>query len=258
MSIVAPLRGLRTNPIYLRERGQWGRPNPFYDRFRSYSPLIILGAIILGFCSAVTSPLLYSDNSAMLGLYCLICIPNALVAVLTLYGVLMAPALTVPSILMERNAGTWEILQATPYSKAQILLAKLSGSLARIGIWPVIWLFSLLQGIAVFCGSSVTAPGNPLAGSLPALAVMIRPSLEIIFAGTVGLAFSFKLTSGSAALAATYAVVFLTRLLNNTALWIFILSGLGINGDWLTPLGIVAPAMTIAFLVVIVGGIILR
>ena len=34
-------RALKAHPVYLRERGQWGKSNPYYETLRRFSPLVM-------------------------------------------------------------------------------------------------------------------------------------------------------------------------------------------------------------------------
>ena len=49
-------RSLNENPIYLREKGGWGNPNPFYEMLRRYSPFVVMAAIVLGLSGMAAAP----------------------------------------------------------------------------------------------------------------------------------------------------------------------------------------------------------
>jgi hypothetical protein len=64
-------RNLRRNPVYLREKGEWGRPNPFYDKVNRLSPLLVLAALVIGSCTLYTNPALFLGGSDFGPLFCL-------------------------------------------------------------------------------------------------------------------------------------------------------------------------------------------
>ncbi len=219
ITLFAWLRALPNNPIYRREKGEWGQANPYYATLMRYSPLLILGAIFLGFCGGAANPSLFADNEDLLAVYCLICIPSILITIVSLYGTLMAPVVTAPLISMERGHGTWDILRVTPQSTRSILLAKLFGGLARLRIWPILLILSLLQGLVM--AFSVTIAGETLVlwGVPLGLATFLRPWLESLFAGFAGMVASLWLTSAMTALITAYTAVFLMKIFNSSALW---------------------------------------
>ncbi len=218
------LKTLQQNPIYQRERGGWGSSNRYYANLSRYSPFIILAVIILGICSAL-NPAIYTGIEAadtLAAVWVLLCLPGLLLTMLTLYGSLMAPALTAPLISAERAHQTWDVLRTTPYSLNTILLAKLFGALSRLRIWPVLFLLTLFQGFATFC-LLVLAGSNVAAYSwLVGLIVLTRPWLEILFAAFAGMFISTVVRSASNALVAAYTTVVLFKLLNSSAAWLVI------------------------------------
>lgn len=220
-------RQLRQHPIYLREKGVWGRPNPFFDRLHRYAPLVWLAAFMFGACATVINPVLLADQEEAAVLLCLSCLPAFLAVGIKLYGLTMAPALTAPSISLEVQQGTWEVLRATPVSTRFLVLAKLTGALARLRIWTLLALATLLQVgltlllLGVWLSQEMT-PRFTLSAVLMALALLGRPWLEIGLAALFGLYFSARLTSPTTALASSYALLLLYKLLNNSFVWTFV------------------------------------
>jgi ABC-type transport system involved in multi-copper enzyme maturation permease subunit len=219
---------LAQNPIYLREKGEWGEPNPFYEKLSRYSPFVVIGALLLGVCGALSNPALLSGNAAFTVFWCLLCLPAILFTALTWFGVLMAPALTAPSISMERDRGTWEMLRATPIPDHEILWAKLFGGLARLPIWKLLFALSLLQGFLI-AGAGLFMRNTPTAvATIPLVfAAIFRPWLEIGFAAFMGMFISTWVRSATTALAATYVAVVLVRLFNSTMVWAAVFAMMG-------------------------------
>jgi hypothetical protein len=211
---------LKQNPVYLRETGKWGNPNPFYQQITRFSPFIIIGVISLGVCGAGTNPTLFTGNDEMLAAACFICLPGFLITAVTLYAQIMAPALTAPTISMERTSGTWDILRTTPLSLQSIFMAKLFGSLSRLRIWTVLFALTLLQGGIMACSMSLL--GGKLAwwGTVIGIATTLRPWLEIIFAAFVGMYASTLASSVMLALVGAYSVVILVKIFNSSGLWL--------------------------------------
>lgn len=216
-------RALLENPVYRREKGDWGKPNPFYDNLSRFSPFVVMGAIFVGACAGGLNPALL-DNNELTAFWCLLCLPNILVTILTLFGAFMAPALTAPTISLELDRGTWDVLRTTPLSTRSILLAKLFGALARLRIWRLLFALSLFQGLLAV--GTLLLSSADLAGWawLLGLAAAIRPWLEILFAALTGMFVSTWVRSAVVALAAAYTAVVLFRLLNNSITWL-VLSG---------------------------------
>lgn len=220
MSVWTEWQALRANPVYLRERGVWGNPNPFYAHLTRYSPFVVIGAILFGVCAGGTNPTLFAGgDSALMAATCFLCLPGFVLTAVALYGQFMAPALTAPSISLERAGGTWDILRLTPLSMRLILFSKLFGGLSRLRIWPILFALSVLQGGIMFC--SITLLGQELAwwGGLMGLATMLRPWLELFFAAFIGMYFSTIASSGMIALVGSYAVLALVKLFNSSGLW---------------------------------------
>lgn len=239
-------RSLAQNPIYLREKGSWGKPNPFYDNLSRFSPFIIMGAIIFGLCAGSGNPVLFSGIDEAMIFWCLLCLPGALLSMLTLFGSLMAPALTAPSISMEVDRGTWDILRMTPQSTPSILLAKLFGALARLRIWPALFALSLLQGLMLTCTISVFGGETAAWGAWSGIATILRPWLEILFAAFAGMYLSTWVRSATMALAGTYAGVVAFKVFNSSSLWLVILGVLGLSETTLFLGGTVGPAAVYA------------
>ena len=222
-------RALPQNPIYLRERGSWGKPNPFYDNLSRFSPFVIMGAIIFGLCAGAGNPMLYSGAEEVILFWCLLCLPGALLTMLTIFGSLMAPALTAPSISMEIDRGTWDILRMTPQSTPSILLAKLFGALARLRIWPALFALSLLQGVMLACLMSVFGGETAVWGVLVGVATTLRPWLEVLFAAFAGMYISTWARSATTALAGSYSGVVAFKIFNSSGLWLGVLGLLGVS-----------------------------
>ncbi len=226
-------RHLDQNPIYQRERGGWGTPNPFYNTLQRYSPFLVIAAVLFGSCAAISNAAFTSADSNTVAFGLLICLPAVVSYALTLFSTLMAPALTAPIISMEVDRGTWEILRLTPYSTHAILLAKLFGALGRLRVWFVLLVLSGIQAIAITC-FSLADERLVWWGWLMGLAVMLRPFLEIVFAGVMGLYLSTWVRSATTALAGSYTAVFAMKLLNGTATWAWFASSYNAltQSDW--------------------------
>ena len=209
--------------MYLRERGGWGNPNPFYAQLTRYSPFMIIGAILFGFCAGALNPALLSGDDGLLAAACFLCLPGFLLTAVSLYGQFMAPALTAPTISQERAQGTWDILRLTPMPMSVILWAKLSGALSRLRIWPALFALSLLQGGILALSISLFGGSQAAWGWLLGLATTLRPWLEVILAAVIGLYMSTVVESAMMALVAAYTAVVLLKLFNNSALWLAVL-----------------------------------
>ncbi|MEM8858958.1 MAG: hypothetical protein AAGD96_11595 [Chloroflexota bacterium] len=218
------LKNIQSNPIYLREQGRWGEPNPYYAALMRYLPLIIIAVLALGiFCGygQLISPLLGIGEAASV-IVLLVCIPNILVQILTWVGLIIAPALTAPAVVEEVNRGSWEILRLTPMPILDIIWAKLLGGLSRLRIWWALIILSVVYGLGTGIGTSllIYETTDQIAvgwGLLTAIVAVSRPLLEIGFAGLTGLTVSLWTASARAALIATYALVLLSKLIFSTA-----------------------------------------
>ena len=222
------LRSLKENPIYLREKGEWGNPNPFYEKLRRYSPFVVMGAIVFGLCAGVNPAFFGSAIDDELAIFViLLCFPGALLSMLTIYGSFMAPALTAPAISMEVNRGTWDILRLTPHSSATILLAKLFGALNRLHIWKGMLILSAFQGFILMCALTAFTGQFGLAMLLIGLGTVFRPWVEVLFAAFLGMFISTVVRSSRVALAGSYMGVALMKLLNSSLIWLGIWNVLG-------------------------------
>lgn len=249
-------RELKNHPVYQRERGGWGKPNRFYDSLSRYSPFVVMGAILLGVCAGGSNPALLAGNEALMAFWCLLCLPGMVLNGVTLFGLFMAPALTAPTISMERDRGTWDILRSTPLATRSIILAKLLGALARLRIWPILFALSLLQGLLLTCSTLFalgTDGGNSaaLSGVVVGLTSAIRPWLEILFAASVGMLASTLVKSATTALAASYTAVILTKLFNSSLIWL----GIGnlVGADEIFSFALSGLGPTAVYVVAIVG-----
>jgi ABC-type transport system involved in multi-copper enzyme maturation permease subunit len=235
-------QSIRRSPIYQRERGGWGKPNPFYDHLSQYVPLVVLASLFFGLCGGMTSAnfFAWSDESAVL-LWCLTCLPGMLLSMLTLFGVFMAPALTAPMVSMEVDRGSWDLLRLTPLPTRTILAAKLLGALARLRIWLLLFLLTLLQGSLVALTGLLYGQDMQLESWALAAAIVFRPWLEILFAAVAGLYASITVSSATTALVTAYTAVILMRLFNNTPLWLVTANLFDLPGNWLFTSGNLGP-----------------
>jgi hypothetical protein len=220
LSVWGQWQALRANPVYLRERGAWGNPNPFYAQLTRYSPFVVIGAILFGVCAGGSNPTLFAGgDSALAAATCFLCLPGFALTAVSLYAQFMAPALTAPSISLERAGGTWDILRLTPLSMRLILFSKLFGGLSRLRIWPILFALSALQGGIMFCSITLLGEEMALWGGLMGLATVLRPWSELLFAAFVGMYFSAVASSAMIALVGAYAVLALVKLFNSSGLW---------------------------------------
>jgi len=239
------IRSLNENPIYLREKGDWGNPNPFYETLRRYSPFVVMAAILFGLCAGVNPVLLggAEENEEFVIFMCVLCLPGALLSMLTIYGSFMAPALTAPTISMEKDRGTWDILRLTPHPTASILLAKLLGGLARLRIWRVMAILSLFQALMLFCVLGFVGGGTAVSGFFIGLGALIRPWVEVLFAAFIGMYLSTWVRSSTYALAGSYTIVVLMMIFSNNAIWLGIWSLFGANDSGMLTGSILSPAI---------------
>lgn len=220
-------RELKQNPIYLRETGRWGEPNPFFATLNRYSPFIILGTLLLTICSCGSNFSAFGagDNSQLAAFWILICLPNLMLQALTWAGIILTPALTAPAVAEEMKRGTWEILRLTPIPTWQILVAKMLGSLARLKIWWPLLIASILQAMGAALGllTAISTFEEGLSATLWALTLaitlLIRPWAEIGFAAVVGITISTWAHSARTALAGSYTAVVAMKLINTSLLW---------------------------------------
>ncbi|MCP5097514.1 MAG: hypothetical protein GY943_18365 [Chloroflexi bacterium] len=252
-------RTLRQNPVYLREKGTWGNPNPFYATMKRYSPFLIMGAIVLGICAGANNPALLAGNEDLLIFYCLLCLPGMLLSMLTIFGTFMAPALTAPSISLEIDKGTWDILRMTPQPTGAILLAKLFGGLARLRIWPVLFLLSMFQGLLVTCIAAFGGGQLGLWGMVLGITTIFRPWLEIMFAAIAGMFISTWVRSATIALVGTYTAVVIIKLFNSSSAWLGIAALFGYQSNALFIGGTAGPTLIyMALILALMIGIVRR
>ncbi|WP_420629605.1 ABC transporter permease [Candidatus Leptofilum sp.] len=215
-------RSLNENPVYLREKGGWGNPNPYYEKLRRYSPFVVMGAIVLGLCAGTNPALLgATEDDELFNFICLVCLPGGMLSMLTIYGSFMAPALTAPTISMEVNRGTWDILRLTPHATSSILLAKLFGGLARLNIWKVMLVLSFFQALMLLLVITVVpSEATAVSSLLIGLGAWLRPWVEVLFAAFIGMYLSTWARSSTFALAASYVSVVLMKLFNSSLIWL--------------------------------------
>lgn len=230
-------RTLPTNPVYLRERGQWGDPNPVFSIARRYSPLIVSGALFMALCSGISSILLAGTDADELALlWCQVCLSGIAVQTLSLIGTMLAPALTAPTVSREISMGTWDTLNVIPQSSASILWAKFMGALARLRlVWVGLLAASILQTLLLACTAMVATATIDEATSMLLLSNLVgvvlgglRPWLEVLFAACIGLYLSTRLATMTSALAASYGAIVIMRIVASSLLW----GGAGLAFNW--------------------------
>lgn len=250
-------RALPSNPIYLREKGQIGKPNPFFETMRRYSPFVVIGAIVLGSCAGF-NPFLLDNSGQWVGVGILMCLPGIFLSMLTLTAIFMVPTLTAPIVGIELRQGTWEILRLTPQPTGQILLAKLFGALARLKtLWWLIFALSAFQGV-VYAVSSLVIESEIIGyGLLLAMISLFRPWAEILFTAFFSVYLATWVRSPTIALVGSYASILLMRLFNNSFLWGGVLGAFS-NEFWLSTASLVAPGLVYAMSVPLLGWGIMR
>lgn len=257
-------RNLDENPIYRRERGDWGRPNPYYNNLARFTPFIVLGALAVGACTAWLNPLYMSQVNEAFIVSCLLCLPGILTNVLTWYSAIMAPALTAPSISLEINAGTWDTIRTTPHSDLSLVLAKFLGAMSRLRIWPTLVALSLLQGAILFVSALIVtnrAEALPLRLGLSLLVAAsgaLRPWVEVVFAGILGMYLSTHIRSTSLALAASYGGLLFVHLFNNSLLWGGFTNVVTAQGSFSYVLALVGPTLLYLILNAALGAALMR
>jgi hypothetical protein len=174
----------------------------------------------LGICGGFSNPALFAGNDEMIAAACFVCLPGFLITAVTLYAQIMAPALTAPTISMERAAGTWDILRTTPMSTNAIFMAKLFGSLSRLRIWLALFALTLLQGGIMACSLALFGGEQAWWSGIVGMATTVRPWLEIIFAAFAGMYASTLASSAMMALVAAYGAVVLVKIFNSGGLWL--------------------------------------
>lgn len=257
MSLLAEWRALRQHPVYLREKGAWGRGNPYYATFSRYSPLLMIGAMLLGVCGAGTNLAVWSGGSELFLAWCLLCLPGMAMSALVLFGSLMAPALAATSISHERVTGTWDILRVVPLSQRRLVLAKLLGGLARLRLlWVALFGLSLFQGLVMVCSIMITSPQAAGWGWLLGLSTAVRPWLEVLFAALAGMWNGIWIRSAVLALVASLTAVFLFKLLNSSLLWMLVVRQFA-AGLPMVAYSAALPTASYALAVLLVGAVLL-
>ena len=227
LSLYHWLRTLPQNPIYQREKGGWGTPNLFFENMRRYSPFIVMGLGLIGFCAGSGNSSVLAGNNSLFAIYCLLCIPGIIINIMTLAGLFLAPALTAPSICTEVESGTWEVLLMTPQSTRSIVFAKMFGALSRLRwLWPVLFLLSVLQGMTLMCSMLVMGDQLFLMAIPTGAAMAARPWLEVMLAAMAGMLASMYMRSTMMALLASYTFIVILKLFNSSPVWYFILQAL--------------------------------
>jgi len=223
---------------------------------RRYSPFIVMGVGLIGFCAGSNNSSVFAGNDALFAIYCLLCIPGIIINIMTLAGLFLAPALTAPSICTEVESGTWEVLLMTPQSTRSIVFAKMFGALARLRwLWPVLFLLSVLQGVALMC-SMLIAGEQLLWMAVPTgLALAARPWLEVLLAAMAGLLASMYMRSTMMALLASYVFIIIFKLFNNGTVWYFVPASLGADELVSYMMSVVGPTAvyTIAAISLVIG-----
>lgn len=252
-------RALKAHPVYLRERGQWGKSNPYYETLRRFSPLVILGVLLFGACGGSASPTLLAGGDELAIFWCMLCLPGILLSALTLFGLLMVPALTAPTISLERNNQTWEILRATPLPLPTLLLAKMFGGLARLrAYWWLMFVVSLFYSLMLMASTLFVGQEMALSGLLLGLATLIRPWLEILFAALVGMLMSLWASSSTSALIGSYGVIVAFKLCNSSFLWTALSLGLSEIADLSLLAGTLLPTLTYTLAAAAAGALLMR
>jgi hypothetical protein len=225
------LRTVRHNPIYLRESGQWGKPNHFFATLSRYSPFVVMLAVVVGMCSTSYGlPFLMVLNEELMLYWVLACLPMFLVQMLLLGALVTVPTLTTPLVSQEMEQGTWEMLRLTPQPMLDLLLAKLLGAMARLRwLWGLLLLGTVLQaGGAVLGALGVLAMAPPdtfeqinmqVVLLLLSMLLVTRPWAEIFFVALLGLLISTLVKSTRLGLALCYVTLFLFRTLNGNLTW---------------------------------------
>ncbi|MEM7797841.1 MAG: hypothetical protein AAF633_01510 [Chloroflexota bacterium] len=215
------LSDIRSHPIYGRQRGRWGEVNSYYKRITSYLWLLIFAFPVLFITNAITPFSIFGSQEYGF-LFLTTCLPGLVVQLITWIGLISAPAMTAPAIVEEIQGGSWDILRLTPMPVHEIVIAKFLGGLSYLKIWVPLLLVSILQAILFFLGLSASFVGfdqpNPIPLILAGASILLRPWLEITFAGIVGITISMWATSVRGALVSSYAIILLFKfILSNIA-----------------------------------------
>lgn len=258
---------LRHTPFYRREKGLWGNPNEFYTYANRFAPLLIIGSLFLGMCGGVTNLASTSDSAseAVILFYCFYCLPTIGVQMLTWTGVVMIPTLTAPIISEELKRGTWDMLMVTPHPIQTILWAKALGGLSRLYIWWPLLILSLIQLLGTLLAAGLVLTNIPLNGGdaetwqtfllvgLAGVGMSLRPWVELLFVTLIGLCCSTATKSGGLALAVTYAIVIIAKMVGSNTLWLGLVALMVNTGDtnWIPVGGTYIPIMIYAVLITV-------
>lgn len=256
---------VRQTPFYKREKGLWGNPNEFYTYANRFAPLLIIGSLFLGMCGGLTNLASTSDSTseAVILFYCFYCLPTMGVHMLTWTGVVMIPTLTAPIISEELKRGTWDMLMVTPHPIQTILWAKALGGLSRLYIWWPLVILSLIQLLGTLLAAVVVLTNIPLNGGdaetwqtflligLAGVGMSLRPWIELLFVTLIGLCCSTATKSGGLALAVTYAIVVITKMVCGNTLWTILMAMVVSNDNlqWVSIGGTYIPIMIYVILI---------
>ena len=267
---------LRETPFYKREKGMWGNPNEFYTYANRFAPLLIIGSLFLGMCGGVTNFANTSDSAseAIVVFYCFYCLPTIGVHMLTWTGVVMIPTLTAPIISEELKRGTWDMLMVTPYPIQTILWAKALGGLSRLYIWWPLLILSIIQFMGTLLAAAIILTTAQLGVDqtetlqtiilvgLAGVGLSLRPWIELLFVILVGLCCSTATKSGGVALAVTYSIVIIAKMICSNTLWLLLtammVTGNSTNNTNWIPIGGSYIPMTIYAILITVTFFLLR
>ncbi|HSH05225.1 MAG TPA: hypothetical protein VLL52_22105 [Anaerolineae bacterium] len=213
---------LQAHPLYLREKGEWGNPNPYYTRFTNLMPFFVLAGLVFSFCGAGTNTLLFESDDALWWTWCIIFLPILVKNIILLNATILAPVLTAPTISHEINRGTWDILRLTPQPTFFIVIAKLIGSLGRLSFMTTLLLINIFEAIIMsLIGFFISSPTITITIGIifGATSIIFRPFLEILFIALIGLILSTFLRSANTAIATSYILWICFKLANNIILW---------------------------------------
>ena len=131
----------------------------------------------------------------------------------------------------------------TPQSTRSIVFAKMFGALARLRwLWPVLFLLSILQGLALLCSMMLMGDDQLVWMAIPTgAALAARPWLEVLLAAMAGLLASMYMRSTMMALIASYAFIIILKLFNNGTVWYFVPTAMGAEGTMAYMWSVVGP-----------------
>ena len=186
------------HPVFQHELGYWDQRLGGRWRLEEFFALCTLANLCLLPAALLVFPWLlvvYALFDEMIGLF--ITLPAALL------------------VVRERERGTWEILRSTPAGHAELAVGKISGLLYVVweGTFYIArarW-FGTLLSLPLFALMLTLADAFPLAEGLPPWLVtgtlaltyatfIVRPLINLLFGGTLGLALSTVTRSSAEAL----------------------------------------------------------